>query len=169
MRLTALRTWMHHAVSHSVTGMRRIGKAVTKRIRPGSGRIEIGSGVGDEESRFGGSRTQVWFEDVLEDTRNKLRNILEHSFFERFPKLERLMRKVLGDRKPDLVAPPLQSPKKPIGPLGARVPTYNPEAERYKAQIRKDMAKAHTQEHAGLRASMDRRRRRDTEEDDEPL
>lgn len=159
MRLTAFRAWINHAASHSVGAARRVGKAMTKRMRAATGRIDAGVGVGDDESSFGGGRARVWFEEVLEETRIRLLNILERTVFERFPKIERLMRRVLGDRKP-VRAPQIAPPKRVTGPLGVHVPKVDPEVERYRAQIQRDMLRAHTEEHAGLRDSMDRRRGR---------
>lgn len=159
---------MNHAVNQSVGAARRVGKAMTKRIRAATGKIDAGVGVGDDESSFGGSRARVWFEEVVDETRKKLYTILEKSLFERFPKLEKLVRRVLGEPRRTL-APPLPPPKRPTGPLGAHTPKANPEAERFKAQIQQRMFKAHTEEHAGLRETMDRRRRKDgqNEEDEE--
>lgn len=154
---------MSHAVNQSVGAARRVGKAVTKRMRAATGQVDAGVGVGDDESSFGGSRARVWFEEVVDETRKKLLNILERSVFERFPKLEKLVRRVLGEPRRTL-APELPPPRKgPTGPLGAHVPKASPEAERFKAQIQRRLHQAHTEEHAGLRDTMDRRRRGDSQ------
>lgn len=159
---------MNHAVNQSVGAARRVGKAVTKRIRAASGQVDAGVGVGDDESSFGGSRARVWFEEVFEETRKKIYVLLEKNVFERFPRLERLVRRVLGEPRRAL-APELPPPKKgPTGPLGAHVPKASPEAERFRAQIQERMRQAHTEEHAGLRDTMDRRRRGRGDEEEEP-
>ncbi|MCA9555494.1 MAG: hypothetical protein KC933_36030 [Myxococcales bacterium] len=157
VRITALRTWMAHAVNQSVGAARRVGKAMAKRVRAATGRIEAGVGVGEDESRFGGNRARVWFEEVMEETRAKLLQILEKSFFERFPKLERALRRFLGQPTKE-VAPKLPPPKRPTGPLGAHGPVRSAEAERFRAQIERGILKAHTTERAGLQETMRRKR-----------
>jgi hypothetical protein len=148
---------MAHAVSHSVGTARRVGRAMAKRVRAATGRIEAGVGVGEDESRFGGNRARVWFEEVMEETRTRLLQILERSFFERFPRLERALRRFLGQpaRKE---APKLAPPKRPTGPLGAQTPLRSAEAERFRAQIQQGIMKAHTSERAGLHEEMRQRR-----------
>jgi len=148
---------MAHAVNQSVGAARRVGKAMAKRVRAATGRIEAGVGVGEDESRFGGNRARVWFEEVMEETRTKLLQILEKSFFERFPRLERALRRFLGQPTKQ-VAPQLAPPKRPTGPLGAHNRVPSAEAERFRAQIQQGIMKAHTSERAGLHENMRRRR-----------
>ena len=148
---------MAHAVNQSVGTARRVGRAMAKRVRAATGRIEAGVGVGEDESRFGGNRARVWFEEVLEDTRTKLLQLLDKSIFERFPRLERALRRFLG-QPTQKQAPALPAPKRPTGPLGAHAPPRDAEAERYRAQIQEGIRRAHTEERAGLHETMRRRR-----------
>lgn len=147
---------MAHAANQSIGAARRVSKAMGKRLRAATAAISAGVGVGDDESSFGGGRARVWFEEVLDDTRKKVLNLLEKSVFERFPRFERMVRRLLGT--PKAPPPPTLPPPRPTGPLGAHVPGRDPDAERYRAEIQRRMRDAHTREHAGLRDDMERRR-----------
>lgn len=151
MRITNLRVWLNHAVAQSVGAARRVGHAIHRRIKSATGKVEIGVGVGDDESRFGGGRTQVWLE-WLEDARDQVLRFFERSTFERFPRFEKFMRRLLGKPKVAITAPKLAAPKGPTGPLGAR-PLGGPESAesaRLKAQVKQTIREAHTKGHAGL-------------------
>ena len=147
MRIGALRVWITHAVQQSTVAARRIGTMVARKIRAATGAVDAGVGVGDDESEFGGGRNRAWITEVMEDARKKILALLEKSFFERFPRFQRAMRRLLGTPK-DLA--PRMLPKPSAGPvkLGAHTPVRNNE---YREQIQRGLMEAHQREHAGLR------------------
>lgn len=158
MRINTVSAWLRSAVSQSVGAARRVGHAVTRRIRRGTAPIDAGVGVGDDESGFRG-RSRVWLE-LVEEYRDKLVRVFEESLFERFPRLEAMVRRVLGKPKEAPKAPALPAPARragPTGPLGAARPKESEESRRMKAQIQLGILRAHTQEHAGLRDAASRR------------
>jgi hypothetical protein len=104
MRITNLRVWLNHAVRESVGAARRVGHAIHRRIKSSSDKVEVGVGIGDDESGFGGGRTQVWLE-WLDDARDQVLRFFEKSTFERFPRFEKFMRRLLGKQKPALDRP----------------------------------------------------------------
>lgn len=129
-------------------GARRVGKAVTRKMRDLGLDIGRGVGVGGDESSFGGERSSVWWETWWEDTRERARAwIFEHSSFQRFPLLERLLVKLLGKPEPLPAAPPKPRPKV-TGPLGAQPPGGRSD---FDAEVARARFEAHTQEQAGLR------------------
>lgn len=150
MRITNLRVWLNHAVRESVGAARRVGHAIHRRIKSASGKVEVGVGIGDDESRFGGGRTQVWLE-WLDDARDQVLRFFEKSTFERFPRFEKFMRRLLGKQKVPVAAPKLM-PKGPTGPLGAKRlgGPETAESARLKAQVQQTIREAHSKGHAGL-------------------
>lgn len=157
MRVGAVRVWLRGAVNTSVGRARSIGHAITRRIKSAADKISVSVGVGDDESSFGGGRSQMWLE-VVDEYRKKLLAFLERSTFERFPRFEKFMRRILGGDRP--LPPALPSPEKPKVPvkLGAHTPPTNEEAAKFRAQIQLGIMKAHTEEHAGLRENVSRHR-----------
>lgn len=158
MRISALRVWFTHAVHQSAVAARRVGTMIGRKIREATGgSIERGAGVGDDESEFGGGRSRAWIQEVLDDARKALLALFEKSFFERFPRFQKHLRRLLGAAP----APALAPPEKRTGPprkLGAHTPSAS-EALELRRQIDEGIRSAHTREHAGLRDSMDRRRK----------
>ena len=128
---------------------RNATRAITRRLRGDTDDVGRGVGVGDDESQFGGQGSRVWFE-WMEEARERLLALFEHSVFERVPLLQRLVRRFLGGST-GKVAPPIAAPKRPTGPLGAHSPTVNPADQAY---IRRRMHDAHVSEAAGLRDAM---------------
>ncbi len=112
-----------------------------------------GVGVGDDESQFGGKSARVWFE-WMEEARERLLALFEHSVFERVPGLRRFVRRLLG-RSASPTALRVEAPKRPTGPLGAHTPSVDPDDQAY---IRRRMLDAHLSENAGLRDAMARAR-----------
>lgn len=144
-------------MNSSVDRARSIGHAISRRIKDATGSISVSVGVGDDESRFGGGRSVVWVEFV-EEYKKKLLAFMEKSVFERFPRFEKFMRRVLGSSKgPPLALPTPDRPKVPVK-LGVHKPPTNEEAERFRQQIQLGIMKAHQQEHAGLRDHVDKHR-----------
>lgn len=168
MRIVPLRVWFSNAMQQSAAYARRVGTMIGRKIRDAGGAIGRGVGVGDDESEFGGGRSRAWIQEVVEDAKKKLLTLFEKSFFERFPRFQKHMRRLLGS--PEKPIPQLPAEKKPTAPvkLGAHTPTSE-EAAAFRRQIEQGMRDAHTREHAGLRDTMDRRRRRrrDDPEDEE--
>lgn len=156
MRITAFRTWVRNAVQHGASAAKKIGHAISHKVRSATGAVEAGVGVGEDENEFGGRRSRVWFE-ILEEARKKLLDIFEKSYFERFPRLERLVRRFLGGSTKQQA--PKMLPKRATGPvkLGAHTPD-RAGAEAYKKEISDRMMKAHVQEHAGLRDDIEESR-----------
>ncbi len=157
MRVGALRVWLSNAVLQSTSAAKRIGTMVARRIRAATGAVDAGVGVGDDESEFGGGRNRAWIQEVLDDAKKKILALLDKSFFERFPRFERFMRKVLG--APPRGAAPKALPKR-TGPvkLGAHTPDAD-ERDTYRRQIQRGLMDAHTREHAGLRDRGERRKK----------
>src|SRR5262245_49745350 len=127
---------------------------VARKIRAATGAIEAGVGVGDDESEFGGGRNRAWIQEMVEDAKKRLLALLEKSFFERFPRFQKALRRLLG-------APVQQVPKiLPKGPprgvkLGAH--TFDSsQSEEIRRQIQQKITDAHTREHAGLRDHVER-------------
>jgi hypothetical protein len=147
VRIGALRVWISQAVHQSTAAARRIGTMVARKIRAATGAISAGVGVGDDESEFGGGRNRAWIQEVVDDARKKILALLEKSFFERFPRFQKAMRRLLGAPAP--LAAPRILPKS-AGPvkLGAHTPVRNDE---YREQIERGIRDAHQREHAGLR------------------
>lgn len=110
--------------------------------------IGRGVGVGDDESEFGGKSGRVWFE-WMEEARERLLALFEHSVFERVPGLQRFVRHWLG--RPAKALPAKLPPPRPTGPLGAHTPNVDPRDEAY---IRRRLMAAHVSESAGLRDAM---------------
>ncbi|MEO1336289.1 MAG: hypothetical protein AAFV29_11630 [Myxococcota bacterium] len=140
---------------------RKATRALSKRIR-GYGRgVDRSVGVGDDESEFGGKSSQIWFEWV-EEARERLLTLFEHSFFERVPALQKLVRRFLG-RPSAPQAPRLPASIKPTGPLGAHKPNYDPSDQAY---IQSRLRQAHLSEHAGLRDAMAKSRANEKSDED---
>jgi hypothetical protein len=148
VRIGALRVWISQAVQQSSIAARRIGTMVARKIRAATDAIAAGVGVGDDESEFGGGRNRAWVQEMVEDARKKILALLEKSFFERFPRFQKAMRRLLGTPSMKLSAPRVLP--KASGPvkLGAHTPVRNDE---YRDQIERGMREAHQREHAGLR------------------
>ena len=146
MRIGALRVWISQAVHQSAIAAKRIGTTVVRRIRAATGAIEAGVGVGEDESEFGGGRNRAWIQEMVEDAKKRLLALLEKSFFERFPRFQKAMRRLLGTpaRPPPRVLPKSAVPVK----LGAHTPVRNDE---FRDQIERGIRDAHQREHAGLR------------------
>ncbi len=140
---------------------RRATRAISHRIRGDADGVARGVGVGDDESSFGGQRARVWFEEWMEEARERLLALFEHSVFERVPGLQKWARRFLG-RTSAPTAPPMLPPKRPTGPLGAHTPGGQ-DADR--AYIRRRMLDAHMSEHAGLRDAMAKARAADEDPD----
>lgn len=134
-------------MQQGVGAARRASQAIARRVRAATGKVDAGVGVGDDESSFGGQRSQVWFE-FLEEAKARLRVWLEKSTFDRFPGLERFLTRILG-KPAEKKAPSLPPPVKPTGPLGAHTPPTSPEAEAFRAQIHQGMLEGHMRERAG--------------------
>ncbi|MEQ8280974.1 MAG: hypothetical protein RMA76_36365 [Deltaproteobacteria bacterium] len=167
VRVGAMRAWLRGAVNTTVGRARSIGHAISRRIKDATGAISAGVGVGDDESNFGGGRSVVWLEFV-EEYKNKLLAFMEKSVFERFPGVEKFMRRVLGaPKRPPPALPTPERPKVPVK-LGVHTPPTNEEAERFRQQIHMGMMKAHQEEHAGLRDHVDRHRARGRVEPTDP-
>lgn len=153
MRVQAFRVWFTARLREGVGVARRAGLAVSRRIRQATGRVEINVGVGEDESRFGGSGSRAWI-DLFEEAKARLLRLFEHSYFERFPRLERFLRRVLGEPKRALAETPgVLAPRAGRARLGAHSspPPSSEEAARLRAQVRASIMRAHTSEHAGLR------------------
>ncbi len=151
MRVVALGVWLRAAVQNGMAATVRVGRTLAKKIRP-QGAIDAG-GVGDDETGFGGSRSRIWLEFV-EGARAQLLQIFERSWFERFPRAQRWLRKVLGTSAPP--PPPVSRPRPKItGPLGAHQPTRDQQLE---AHVRERIQTAHTREAAGLRDNVAKQR-----------
>ena len=165
MRIHNLRNWLNHAVNQGYERARKVGHAIGKRMRNSGTAIDAGVGVGQDEAAFTGRGGRVWLE-VLDEYRQKILEMFERSVFERFPRMERFVRRWIG-RSLVRRAPQLPPPKRkrPTGPLGAHTPIRNEEAERLREQIERARQEAHTREGAGLRERHERRRRG---EDDMP-
>jgi hypothetical protein len=150
VRIGALRVWITNAVHQSAVAARRIGTMVARKIRAATGAIEAGVGVGDDESAFGGRGNRAWIQEIIDDARKRILAFLEKSFFERFPRFQRAMRKLLGTAAHIEAPQPMR--KTAGGPvkLGAHTPDASA-AEAYRRQIQQGMREAHTREHAGLR------------------
>lgn len=156
VRVGAVRAWLRGAVNTGAERARKVGHALSRRIKDAGLAIGRGVGVGDDESSFGGGRSAVWLE-VVEEYKQKLLAFLEKSSFERFPRFEKFMRRILGGpAKPR----ELPQPNKRKGPvkLGAHTPPTNEEAARFRQQIQAGIMKANMQEHAGLRDGVERHR-----------
>ena len=149
MRIGAIRVWITQAVHQSAIAARRIGTVVARKIRSVTGAVDAGVGVGDDESEFGGGRNRAWITEMVEDARMKILALLEKSFFERFPRFQKAMRRLLGT--PAREAPARTLPRPSAGPvkLGAHTPSGN--RGEFKEQIERGMMEAHQREHAGLR------------------
>jgi hypothetical protein len=165
MRVQAFRAWFSSALNQGWGAARRAGLAISRRIKQATGRIEISVGVGDDESRFGGSGSRAWLQ-LIEEARTRLLQLFEKSYFERFPRFERFMRRILGQPAAlKKIAPPIkQSPKATQVAARAHQPS-SAEAARLAAEVRRSMMAAHTREHAGLRETVARRRRGDEGEE----
>lgn len=169
MRIVPLRLWFSNAMQQSAAYARRVGTMIGRKIRDATGAIDRGVGVGDDESEFGGGRSRAWIQELVDDAKKKLLTLFEKSFFERFPRFQKRMRRLLGSPAP--VAPKLLTDEKPPVPvkLGAHTPNSE-QAAAFRRQIEQGMRQAHTREHAGLRDTMERRRRKrqdDPEQDEE--
>lgn len=168
MRVQPFRAWFTSALQQGVGAARRAGLAISRRIRQATGQIDLSAGVGDDESRFGGSGSRAWLA-MLQEYREKLLSLFERSTFERFPRFERFVRRLLGrpaalKKTAPKLAPP---PHRAIG-AGTRSAAGTAEEARLRAQVRLGMMQAHTHEHAGLREEVDQHRhRRDGREDGE--
>jgi hypothetical protein len=150
MRVVAFRAFVRRAASGAV----RASRALATKMRDLGLDIGRGVGVGGDESRFGGGRSRVWMEWV-EEARARVLTWLEHSTFERFPRLRRAMRRLLGAPP----APPKPSPPesaRPSGPLGAG-PLGGPVDPAAQREVRDRQIEAHTRERAGLRDRMGRK------------
>lgn len=134
---------------------RKATRALAERLRGESDGVGRGVGVGHDESAFGGRRARVWFE-WMEEARERILALFEHSVFERVPGLQRLVRRLLG-RAPVKEAPRALAPKRPTGPLGAHAPPVDPQDAAY---IRRRLHRTHVAEHAGLRDSIAKARGR---------
>jgi hypothetical protein len=160
MRIQAFRAWFTTALRQGVDTARRAGLAIHRKIKQATGRIEISVGVGDDESRFGGSGSRAWIE-IIEEYRKKLLELFERSSFERFPRFERFMRRLLGGSSAlKKTAPELEKPAHARATqIVAAAPAMNPkEAERLRAEVRRGMLQAHQHEHAGLRERVSKHR-----------
>ncbi|MEM7675932.1 MAG: hypothetical protein AAF449_08010 [Myxococcota bacterium] len=156
MRITAVRAWFNQAVHRGVGAARRATAALSKRVR-GYGRgVDRSVGVGDDESEFGGKSARIWFE-WMEEARERLLTLFEHSFFERVPALQKLVRRFLG-RSSTPPPPRLPPSVKPSGPLGAHTSNFDANDQAY---IQRRLQQAHLSEHAGLRDEMARSRATD--------
>lgn len=161
MRITTFRSWVSAAVQSGVGAARRAGVAISRRIRDATGRIDAGTGVGDDESSFGGGRgNRAWIE-LVEEAIRRFKALFERSVFERrFPRFDAWVRKFLG--LPARRAPELPKPKpKPRAPVRPAAPIDPAEAARLKAQLQLGRIQAHTSERFDLRqVNEDRARRR---------
>ncbi len=148
---------MTQRVQQSWDRAKKVGHAIGRKVRAATGAISAGVGVGDDESEFGGRRNRAWIQ-VLEEARERLLQLFEKSYFERFPRLERLVRKFLGGSTKQL-APKVEAPKaKPTGPLGAHNGVSPEQAARFKAQIQRGIMEAHTRENVSARERANRKR-----------
>lgn len=149
MRIGALRVWISQAVHQSAIRARRMGTVVARRIRAMTGMVDAGVGVGDDESEFGGGRNRAWITEMVEDARMKILALLEKSFFERFPRFQKAVRRLLGTAAKNAPAPML--PRSGAGPvkLGAHAPSVH--RNEFREQIERGRLEAHQREHAGLR------------------
>ncbi len=149
MRITTLSVWFNNAVHQASQHGKRLGHALSRRMRNLGIGVDRGVGVGDDESSFGGRGSRVWLE-LIEEAQKRLLELFEKSVFERFPRFQKAMRKWLGGESLKKQAPALRpAHPKVTGPLGAQQP--NPQAARMQQQIRNRIHRAHTEEHAGLR------------------
>jgi hypothetical protein len=158
-------------MSSSIGYARRAGRAIAKKIREAKEKIEVSVGVGDDESRFGGSGSRAWLE-IVEEYKDKVLALLEKSTFVRFPRFEKFMRRLLGrpvalkKAAPRMALPP--DMRKTETAVSAQRPS-DAETERLKAEARAMMLKTHTHERAGTREQLEQRRRstrRDRGDDD---
>jgi hypothetical protein len=156
VRIGALRVWFNQAVHQSTAAAKRLGTMVAKRIRAATGSVDAGVGVGDDESEFGGGRNRAWIVEMMEDARKKVLALFEKSFFERFPRFQRAMRRLLGTGAK--TAEPRALPK-PTGPLklGAHTPVRN--RDELRQQIERGLYEAHQREHAGLRDRIEKQKK----------
>ena len=139
---------------------------IGRKIREATGAIDAGVGVGDDESSFGGGRSRAWIQEMIEETKKKLLTVFEKSFFERFPRFQKHMRRILGTTKAPELPKEVEKPKSPVK-LGAHTPATGEQAAAFRRQIEYERMQAHTREHAGLREKMDRRKGRRDQEDEE--
>lgn len=160
MRVQAFRVWFNSALQQSVGAARRAGLAISRGIKRAAEKIELSVGVGEDESRFGQSGSRAWME-VLDEARARLLSLFEKSHFERFPRFERFVRRLLGRSAALKKTAPSLPPPRPQGPvvLGVHKPRLSEEAERLQREVRLGVMRAHTGEHAGLRETVEARRR----------
>ncbi len=166
MRVAAFRAYARRAMDGAFASGRRLARAVGARAKDLGLSIGRGVGVGGDESRFGGERGRAWWLEEggldrwVATTRERILAWLERSRFERFPRFERLIRRLLGTGRPTPppVAPELPRPRGPAGPLGAR-PLSGPHPEDA-AAVRARLFEAHTRERAGLRDRVESHKRK---------
>lgn len=142
---------------------RRAGHAISKKVKATLGSIDLGGGVGDDESTFGQGGNRAWYELALEEARRRLLVLFEKSGFDRyFPRFEKFVRRVLGNPPqakkiaPGVPLPP--SERRTLAKVKARTPDEI-EAERLRAEVRRSMMMAHQREAAGLRERIDKHRK----------
>jgi hypothetical protein len=116
MGLKTLRFWCSSVARQTWDRARAISMGVGRRLRPGTSQVDVGVGVGGDESRFGGQRTQFWY-DLYSDIRERIFEIFETTVFERFPGLRQVFRRFLGAPPKPPSAPSLPAPR----PSGERI------------------------------------------------
>lgn len=147
MRVNAFRVWFNHALHQGMGAARRAGMAITRKVRSSLGKIEAGTGVGDDESHFGGRGSRAWLQ-TLEETVERIRKLFDTSSFERLSRFEAKMRQWLGLPPKTRVLPPPAAPPPPKR-RSADAPRVAPkidaeQAARFRAQVQQGLIDANT-------------------------
>ena len=150
MQINTFRAWFNSAVQQGVGAAKRAGVAVGKRIKPGSGKVDASTGIGDDESSFGGGKGHRAWIEVVEEYIKKFRELFEKSTFQRFNRLDSFLRKFLG-------LPP-RTKAKVVNPFMPKTTNYRipneptPEqAEHFRKQVQTGRYRAQTAEKRNIR------------------
>jgi len=142
VQINTFRAWFNSAVQQGVGAAKRAGVAMGRRIKTGSGKVDASTGIGDDETSFGGGRGHRAWLEVLEEYIKKFKGLFEKSTFQRFNRLESYLRNFLGlppKSKPKLVNPFMPTTTKyriPNEPTPEQKANFRKQiqAERYRAQ-----------------------------------
>lgn len=151
MRIQTFRAWFSQAVENGVGAAKRAGMAISRRIRPRGGSVDPGVGVGDDESSFGGGRgSRAWLEIVDEYIERLKRWIFEKSSFEKHPRFEAFIRRLLG-LETTKRAPPLPKPRPRTEPVRPASQPGPEEQARLRDQLQRGRIRAQTTDRLNLR------------------
>lgn len=150
MQINTFRAWFNNAVQQGVGAAKRAGVAVGRRVKPGSGKVDASTNIGEDESSFAGGRGHRAWIEVVEEYIKKFRQFFEKSTFQRFNRLDSFLRKFLG-------LPPREKPKivNPFMPksINYKIPS-DPTPEQsasYQKQIQMGRYRAQTSEKKSIR------------------